>query len=171
MKKLYFLGPKGTYSEQAAYKIKNKLMMDLELIPISTIAKIVEIVNNDENAFAILPIENSIEGVVRQTIDSLYSSEVKIRAQIELEIKHCLFSKGQQKDIKHIISHPQALAQCQKYILLNYDENIDLIYSSSTAAAVCELENKDETYAAISSSKVDCTKKLNLIDENITDKE
>ena len=168
MKKLYFLGPKGTYSEQAAIKFKKVLNLNLELIPISTIAKIVDIVEK-EDSFALLPIENSIEGIVRPTIDCLYESDVQIRAQLEIEINHCLYSKGLKEDIKNIISHPQALAQCQKYILENFDENINLINTASTAYAFSELKDKDKTYGAIASCFVDCDDNVKLLEKNIQD--
>lgn len=167
MNKLYYLGPKGTYSEVAARKIKEILSLDCELLPISTIAKIIEIVNDDVDSFAVLPIENSIEGIVRPTIDSLYQSDVKIKAQIEIPICHCLFSKSEKKEIKNIISHPQALAQCQKYILNNFDKNINLIETTSTAAAIEILKEKDNGYAAICSK--DAGLNYNLLDENIGD--
>ena len=167
MKKLYFLGPKGTYSELAAKKINNILNNKYILEDVSTIVKIVELVK-DGNV-GVLPIENSIEGIVRPTIDSLYESDIKIQAQLDIEINHCLFSKGKKENIKHIISHPQAIAQCSKYILNNFDNNIQLINSTSTAAAVCELLDKDETYAAIGSSAIGEELKLNVIDKNICD--
>ena len=103
--KLYYLGPKGTYSELAANKIKSILNCELDLIPVSTIAKIVELANNEPETLAILPIENSIEGIVRPTIDALYANDVLIKTQVEVEINHCLFSKGKKEDIKYIISH------------------------------------------------------------------
>jgi len=149
------------------YKKLEKLG-DLELIPISTIAKIVDIVEK-EDSFALLPIENSIEGIVRPTIDCLYESDVQIRAQLEIEINHCLYSKGLKEDIKNIISHPQALAQCQKYILENFDENINLINTASTAHAFSELKDKDKTYGAIASCFVDCDDNVKLLEKNIQD--
>lgn len=169
MKKLYFLGPKGTYSELGANKIKNFLNFDVELIPISTIAKIVDLVNLNSDTLAILPIENSLEGIVRPTIDSLLCNDIKIQAQLEVAIRHCLFSKGKKENIKHIISHPQALAQCSKYILNNFDENIELINSYSTAQAISDILDKDDTYAAISACDIGIKSHLNLLDENIGD--
>ena len=167
MKKIYYLGPEGTYSEVAARKMKDVLGFSCELYPISTIAKIVDLLENDPFSCAVLPIENSIEGIVRPTIDSLYQSNSSIKMQIEIPIEHCLVSKGVKKDIENIVSHPQALAQCQKYILNNFNENIKLIESTSTAAAVQMLEKSDKSYAAI------CSKNAiggyNLIDENIGD--
>ena len=168
MKKLYFLGPRGTYSELAAKKIARVLNDEVELVQVSTIAKIVDLAQQ-ENSFAILPIENLIEGIVRPTIDYLYESNLKIQAQFEIEIKHCLFSKGKKEDIRNIISHPQALAQCSKYILENFDENVGLIAASSTSAAVNELLNKDEGYGAICDCAIGEQLGLNLIDKNIGD--
>lgn len=162
------MGPSGTYSEIGARKIADFLNEKVELTPISTIAKIVEIVQKS-NDYAILPIENSIEGIVRPTIDSLLDADVQINLQTEIEIKHCLFSKGKKENIKHIISHPQALAQCSKYILNNFDEKIDLIEAKSTAAAANELLSKDDSYSAISSFGIGHDLKYNLIDSNIGD--
>ena len=168
MKKLFFLGPKGTYSESAALKIK-ELLPDFELSAVSTIAKVVELVNNSDN-IAVLPVENSIEGIVRQTIDNIYASDVKIQAEIDVKVEHCLISKTSNiKKIKHIISHPQALAQCQKYILENFDENIDLISANSTAAAGMALSENDETYCAIVSLALANELNYNIIDKNIGD--
>ncbi len=168
MKKLYFLGPKGTYSEIAAKKINEFLKDEYILEEVSTITKIVDLIG--ENDIAILPIENSIEGIVRPTIDALYEYDVQIQVQLDVNIKHCLFSSGNKKEnIKYIISHPQALAQCSKYILKNFDGSIKLIESTSTAAALAEIIGKNEEYAAIGSSQTGKKLGLNLIDENIGD--
>ena len=110
---LYFLGPKGTYSEACANKIKNCLNEEITLKPISTIPKIINLLNENTHAIGVVPIENSIEGIVRSTIDNLYASNVKIQAQTDVQIEHCLISKNKKENIKHIASHPQALAQCQ----------------------------------------------------------
>ena len=168
MSNLYYLGPKGTYSEQVAQKISS-LLDNYELKPISTIAKIVELVSLGDDDSAVLPIENSIEGIVRPTIDNIYLSDVKINAEIDIKIEHCLISKGKKEKIKNIASHPQALAQCQKYILNNFDENINLIETTSTAASGHLLLSNDETYGAIVSPVLAETLKLNILDRNIGD--
>jgi len=170
--KFYYLGPEGTYSEACAKKVLDKINKYFKidnLTPISTIAKIVDIVDKDDDAMAILPIENMIEGIVRQTIDNIYENDVKIQLQTELPINHCLVSKGDKKDIKHIVSHPQALSQCQKYILDNFDEKIDLINANSTAYAFNYILDKDKSYAAICSPCIIKDKTVNIIDKNIGD--
>jgi len=170
MKNLYFLGPKGTYSESGAKKALEILASNYVLTPISTISKVVETVEKDINAIGILPFENSIEGIVRQTIDNIYLSDVKIQAEIDIKIEHCFISKANDiKKIKHIISHPQALAQSQQYILKNFDENIDLIQSASTAQGANMLLNLDKSYGAIASEFVAKDLKLNILDRNIGD--
>ena len=169
MKTLYFLGPKGTYSETAALKIK-KIMPEYELKTVSTIAKVIDIVNNNNESIGVLPIENLIDGVVRQTLDNIYESEVKIQATFELEIRHCLVSKSNNlSEIKHIISHPQALAQCQKFILNNFDENIEIECENSTAHAGISLDKKTSDYAAITSENLAKELGLNILGKNIGD--
>ena len=96
MRRLFFLGPRGTYSELAALEVK-KLIPDCELNEVSTIVNIVDMVDNDIDCIGVIPIENSIEGIVRQTIDSIYVSNVKIQAEIDVKIEHCFVSKA--KDI------------------------------------------------------------------------
>lgn len=169
MKKLYFLGPVGTYSEDAAIKMNEILFDEFELIPVSTIARVVKLTNNDANCAAILPIENSIEGIVRQTIDNIYSKDVKIKAQIDIKIKHSIVSKNDnKKEIKHIVSHPQALAQCSNYINDNFD-NVDLIESSSTAASYYFLNDKNNSYGAIVSNSLAGKGKYHILDTDIGD--
>ncbi len=169
MEKLYYLGPKGTYSEKSALEFLKILPKKYTQEPISTINKIVDLLEKNPTCVGVLPIENSVEGIVRQTIDSLYISNVKIQAQIEIKIEHYLYSRGEKKDIKHIISHPQALSQCQQYILNNFDKNIDLIHANSTAAAVLSLKDKDKTHGAIGSLESNLNLGFNVIDKNIND--
>ena len=83
-KTLYFLGPKGTYSELASKIISKFLDFEVEFKEVSTIAKVASLVNENSDSIGVLPIENSIEGIVRQTVDSLYGLDIKIQAQIKL---------------------------------------------------------------------------------------
>lgn len=154
MKKLLFLGPKGTYSESAAIKMQQYLKEEYILTPISTISKTIDFVDKNDDYIAVLPIENLIEGIVRQTLDYIYLSDVKIMAELDINIEHSLISKGEKSFIKHILSHPQALSQCQKYITNNFDENIDLIDTQSTAFAYYSLKDKDNSYGAIVSPSI-----------------
>lgn len=114
MKRIGYLGPEGTYTEEAALKYCNgsKGVM----VPFSTIDGVVEGVEGGLIDVGVVPIENSLEGAVTVTLDVLAGdTEVKIFQEILCPIKHSLMvPKGQRKDeIKEIYSHPQALAQCR----------------------------------------------------------
>ena len=171
IKKILFLGPKGTYSQFALEKFKDKLGLNIDTEAVSTIPKIIDLVDKDNTLAAVVPIENSIEGIVRGTLDSIYASQndVKILAQTQIGIENCLISNCEKKDIKRIISHPQPLSQCQNYISRNFGKNIELINASSTAAAVESLSDEDKNTAAIGSEFCANLYGLRVLEKNIND--
>ena len=171
IKKILFLGPKGTYSQFALEKFKDKLGLNIDTEAVSTIPKIIDLVDKDNTLAAVVPIENSIEGIVRGTLDSIYASQndVKILAQTQIGIENCLISNCEKKDIKRIISHPQPLSQCQNYISRNFGKNIELINTSSTAAAVESLSDEDKNTAAIGSEFCANLYGVRVLEKNIND--
>ena len=174
IKELLFLGPAGTYSEIAKNQFLTILAQkNIEQIPFATVKKIIEYVDANTNAAGIIPIENSIEGMVRETLDNLLSlkdSCVQICAETVIPIHHCLVSKAKDiKKIKKIISHPQALAQCQNFISKHFDSNIEQIEKASTSKAAQELVDLDESYAAIANKRTAELFKLNVLAKNIND--
>lgn len=171
IKKILFLGPKGTYSQFALEKFKDKLGLNIDTEAVSTIPKIIDLVDKDNTLAAVVPIENSIEGIVRGTLDSIYVSQndVKILAQTQIGIENCLISNCEKKDIKRIISHPQPLSQCQNYISRNFGKNIELINASSTAAAVESLSKEDKNTAAIGSEFCANLYGVRVLEKNIND--
>ncbi len=171
IKKILFLGPKGTYSQFALEKFKDKLGLNIDTEAVSTIPKIIDLVDKDNTLAAVVPIENSIEGIVRGTLDSIYASQndVKILAQTQIGIENCLISNCEKKDIKRIISHPQPLSQCQNYISRNFGKNIELINASSTAAAVESLSDEDKNTAAIGSEFCANLYGVRVLEKNIND--
>ena len=171
IKKILFLGPKGTYSDFACKKFREKLNLKADFEPVSTITKIIETIDDDNTLAAILPMENSIEGIVRPTLDGIFSTknDVKIQAQTQINIENCLISYSKKEEITHIISHPQPLSQCQKYISANFGKDIILEGASSTAAATAMLKDKGRGYASIGNEL--CAKMHNVpvIEKNIND--
>lgn len=174
IKEILFLGPEGTYCEIA----KNQFLQlfaqkNIKQTPYPTVKSIINHLDNDNETIAIIPIENSIEGIVRETMDSMLNiknPKIQISAETVIPINHCLLSKANNiKKIKKIISHPQALAQCRNFIENNFDKNIELIEKASTSKAAQELIQLDETYAAIANKRTAELFKLNLIKENIND--
>lgn len=171
IKNIIYLGPSGTYTQIAAEKFCEKLAPKARKEAISTITKTVLEASADPNVYAVVPIENSIEGVVRETIDSLFiaDSSLKILSQTIIPISHCLISKGKKEEIRHIISHPQALSQCQNYIAANFNKNIDVISANSTSHATSLLSDKNSTYASIANEFCASLYDINIVEKNIND--
>ncbi len=171
--KLYFLGPEGTYAQQAMEQLVAKYDIKVEQkIPLNPITAILKTVDNDKNAFAVLPIENSIEGIVRETIDNLVKLEdenLKITAETVIPISHCLMSEAKNpSEIKYIISHPQALGQCSGYICENL-KGVTVLETASTSEAARQAKEKGKEYAAIASKIAAKNFDLNILAEQIND--
>ena len=172
-KKLYFLGPEGTYAQQAMEQLVAKYDIKVEQkIPLNPITAILKTVDNDKNALAVLPIENSIEGIVRETIDNLVKLEdknLKITAETVIPISHCLMSEAKNpSEIKYIISHPQALGQCSGYICENL-KGVTVLEATSTSEAARQAKEKGKEYAAIASKIAAKNFDLNILAEQIND--
>lgn len=164
------LGPKGSYSEKAAkqwikeQKSKNKVSLEYyDDIP-DTISAIVDRTVD----IGVVPIENSIEGSVGITLDMLLENDLNIIGEIVVPIEHCLLSKGSLSNIRVILSHPQALAQCRQFIKTNF-ENTDIRTTGSTSHAA-KLANEFEEMAAIASRESAQMYGLDILIPNIQDR-
>ncbi|MFO7928867.1 MAG: prephenate dehydratase [Candidatus Humimicrobiaceae bacterium] len=170
MKKIAFLGPEGTFTEEALdIFIKNN--QEVEKIPLSTVTEVVKYVDMGKAGEGLVPIENSIEGSVNITQDILtFESESKIVREITIPIKHSLIGKKKLKigNIKNIISHPHATAQCRNYLLTNFPD-AKIIAANSTAEAVKKLIEMDEETAAIGTKTAARIYGLDIIATDIED--
>lgn len=112
--KLAYLGPPGTFSEEAA--LRYAAGQALNLTPYPGIDLVIGAVEKRETELAIVPVENSLEGSVNLTFDLLRESSVQIRGEIVLPVRHFLLAKKEESlaNIKEVYSHPQALAQCRR---------------------------------------------------------
>ncbi|MDP7196241.1 MAG: prephenate dehydratase [SAR202 cluster bacterium] len=159
------LGPKGTFSEEAALKFfKQKKIVYKE-----EIHDIFNDVLNGNSKFGVVPIENSLEGPVSITLDLFLKFDLKIYSEIILDIKHNLLgiNNSTLKDIKEIISHPQALAQCKKFIK-NAGFTTKNCLSTADAAKNIFLAG-DNTIAAIGSITTAKIYNLIVLEESIQD--
>lgn len=171
IKKIFYLGPSGSNCQFATALFLEKINQEISSQGVNTITKAIEMLDEtDDTAIAILPIENSIEGVVRETLDNLVQTktDIKIQAEITVPICHCLMSKGAKEDIKTIVSHAQAIAQCKDYIVNNFSGAEVLLYTSTSGAAEF-VSKQDKTHAAISSELCSYLYNLNIIEKNIND--
>lgn len=127
-----YLGPEATNTHAAAIK-KFGASVDYHAMP--TIADLFTAVEKGEADYAVIPIENSTEGSVREALDSFVESDVKIVAQIYLEISHALISTTPLEQITQVISKDQALAQCRHW-LQRHLPHAQLVEAPSTSRAV-----------------------------------
>lgn len=172
-KTIAHLGPKGTYSELAtlcyAQILKSNNDIDSELIPIPSISQTLLTVSRGEADIAVVPIENSIEGTVVITLDTLWELDnLYIQQALTIPIVHNLLSRGRSlQGIKTVYSHPQALAQCQKWLAKNLPE-AHLIATNSTTEALHHISH-EPTAGAISSIRAAQLYDLPIKVENIND--
>lgn len=173
VKTIAYLGPQASFTEMAKDKFCKRFNISAYPTPLQTIRQVVEYVDENENSLGVLAVENSIEGTVRESLDNLMITKnpnIKILSECYMPINHCLLSRTTEfSSITGIISHPQALAQCQDFIHNEMPFNVNIIEAPSTAEAARNLQNYNLTYAAIGSAKTAETYNLNILKENIND--
>jgi prephenate dehydratase len=165
--KYAYLGPAGTFTEAALLKIAAS---DDQLIAYANVTAALDAVRKGEANKALVPIENSVEGVVARTLDELASGEpLVITAETTLPVTFSLMTLENKdpKDIKSIATHPHAESQCRSYIAKNYP-NAQVIETTSTAAAAKGL-SKGDYDAAIGAAIAAKNYQLKLIAEDIGD--
>ena len=150
-KRIAYLGPPGTFTEEAA------LLYDetAQLIPFPSIPAVAVAVDSGMAEEGVVPIENSIEGSVTDTLDLLiHESSMLIKKELVLPIEHQLLAKPgtEASAVKVIFSNPQALAQCRRFIERCFPK-IDIVAALSTATAVEEMMASSHPAAAIGSRR------------------
>lgn len=147
--RLAYLGPPGTFTEEAALHYAP----DAERIPYPTITAVAQAVRRGNVDQGVVPIENSLEGSVAETLDLLLEAEspLRIYQEMVLPIQHYLLVKPgtRREDIRTIFSHPQALGQCRHYIERTFPSSVGIVPTTSTAAAVAEMMSFPLPAAAI----------------------
>jgi chorismate mutase/prephenate dehydratase len=163
--KVAFFGPKATFTHQAALE---QFGLSAELVPQKSIPAVFEEVEKGRALYGVVPVENSTEGMVSHTLDMFMESELKINAEVMLEIHHYLLSRtGRMDDIKKIYSHPQPIAQCRDWLADNL-ANVPVVDVASTAVAA-QIVNEDYTAAAIASELAATMYDLKVVRERIED--
>ncbi|HDN83095.1 MAG TPA: prephenate dehydratase [Candidatus Altiarchaeales archaeon] len=162
--KVCYLGPEGSFTHLAA---REKFGIGTNYIALKTIEDIFEEVNEGKADYGVVPIESSTEGTVTTTLDMFIRYNIKIVGEILLKINHCLLSKYSKDDIKVLYSHPQAFAQCRKWLRENLP-NVELRECSSTSEAA-RIASKEKNSGAIASKIAAEIYSLKVIEEGIQD--
>ena len=144
-----YLGPRGTFSEDAAVQFAGE---QADRMPFASFPAVTQAVETGLCSAGVLPIENSIEGSVAATLDILiHETPLKISAEAVIPVRHFLVTApgAALGDIKEVVSHPQGLGQCRKF-LERYLPDAEQVASLSTAGAVAEVaQGSDVSRAAI----------------------
>ena len=166
-KRIAYLGPPGTYTEEAAARYDP----EADLFPYPTVAATADAVRSGETDEGVAPIENSLEGAVNDTLDLLIREELlRVRQEVMVAIRHCLLVKpGTAASAVHAVySHPQALGQCRDY-LESVFPRVERVASLSTAAAVDQMLASDAPAAAIASRRAAALYDVEVLQEDIQD--
>lgn len=160
-----FLGPEGTFTQQATFKHFGQAVKS---IPVMTIDEIFTQVENQHCQFGVVPVENSTEGVITHTLDRFIISQLKICGEVEIRVHHNLMGHVEKlSEIKEVFSHQQSLAQCRKW-LDSHLPNVILTPVSSNAEAA-RLASESQNKMAIAGEVAAKLYKLDILEKNIED--
>lgn len=169
-RKIAFLGPHGTFTEEAARFLFDG--QDVTYVPFATIPDVLDAIDQGKTEFAVAPIENSIEGTVNLTMDWLiHHIDVPIRGELALPItQHLMAAPGiNLSQVKKVFSHPQAVAQSRLF-LREHLPQAEIEYMSSTAEAVKWVANHpDQPWAAIGNRLCQEIYPVRFLQESIQD--
>ncbi len=147
MKRVSFQGERGAYSEAASVSFFGD---EVNTIPCPTFADALKNTENDTSDYSVLPVENSLEGSVGESIDLLLSTNLNVVGEIYHRIHHCLIGTGPLAEITVVYSHPQALGQCRKFI---HENSLVEMPTSDTAGSVKMLRDLHTEFESCIASK------------------
>jgi len=160
-----FLGPSGTFTQEAALKHFGHAVDTVQAV---TIADIFHEVENGQAHYGVVPVENSTEGVISHTLDRFMNSPLYICGEVALRIHHHLLSTANSLDqIKVVYSHQQSLGQCRQW-LMSHLAGVETIAVSSNAEAA-RLASQQSDAAAIAGEVASDIYQMNALASNIED--
>jgi chorismate mutase/prephenate dehydratase len=159
-----FLGPEGSFAHLATLGRfgRNALTVAKE-----TIGAVFDAVEKRNADLGVVPLENSVEGPVRITLERLIATPLAIRAETFLRVSHCLMARGARARIRRVYSHPQALAQCRQWLAKNLPQALPVEAESTSAAVLRAL--KERQAGAIGSRLASEIHGLPIVEEGIED--
>jgi chorismate mutase/prephenate dehydratase len=160
-----YLGPAGTFSQEAALK---QFGSRADLVPCASIDEVFRQVETGTTGYAVVPVENSTEGAIGRTLDLLLSTPAKICGEVMLPIRQCLMSRaGGLASIRKVYSHTQSLAQCQRWLGARLP-NAERVAVVSNAEAA-RLAARERGAAAIGPGTAAALYRLKVLARNIED--
>ena len=164
VQRVAYLGPAFSYSHQAAIE---RFGESADLIPVSTIASVFEEVNRSHVEFGIVPIENSTDGRIVDTLDMFTRLPLRICGEVHISVHHNLLAKCPRGEITEVYSKPQAFSQCRNWLNRHMPRaRLHDVTSTSTAA---QLARDKFGAAAIASSRAAVEYGLQIVAEDVQD--
>lgn len=131
--KVGYLGPEGTFSQQALHK---HFGHSAQSLPLASIEEVFQEIESGHADFGVVPVENSGQGTIQSTLDMFLTSKLKICGEVELRVhQHLLSRTGRMEDIERVYSHPQSLAQCKAWLRQHLPHAEKIPVSSNAEAA------------------------------------
>jgi len=162
--RIAFLGPSYSYSHLAAL---HRFGQSVEFVPVGSISAAFEEVNRGHSDFGLVPIENSTDGRIADTLDMFARLPVQICGEVEMEIHHTLLGKCPRTNVKEVYSRPQALSQCRNWLAKHLPSARPIEVTSTSTAA--QLAKEKPATAAIASLEAGVHYALDILAENIED--
>jgi chorismate mutase/prephenate dehydratase len=160
-----YLGPQGTFSQEAAVKHFGGLTT---LVPCGSIDEVFRQVETGAAGYGVVPVENSTEGAIGRTLDLLLSTPARICGEVMLPIRQCLMSRSGRPDgIRKVYSHAQSFSQCQQWLARNLPRALRVAVVSNAEAA--RLAARERGAAAIGPRTAAALYGLKLLARNIED--
>jgi len=159
-----FLGPRFSYSHLAAVR---RFGQGVDFSPVATIAAVFEEVERRSADFGVVPIENSTDGRITDTLNLFTRVRVSVCGEVQLRIHHNLLGQGERSTIREVCSKPQALSQCRDW-LARHLPDVPLVETPSTTAAA-KRASENEGVAAVASEQAGQHYGLRVIDASIED--
>jgi chorismate mutase/prephenate dehydratase len=160
-----FLGPEGTFTQQAAFK---HFGHGVNTVPVASINEIFNAVEADRCQFGVVPVENSTEGVISHTLDRFSTSLLKICGEVEIRVHQNLLGRAESfNDIIEVFSHQQSLGQCKKWLDVRLPHaRLTAVSSNAEAARLASLNNQSAAIAGKAAAEI---YDLPIIEKNIED--
>ncbi len=166
MLRIAHLGPAYTYSHLAAIQ---RFGQTVEYVPVASIGAVFEEVNRGHCDYGLVPIENSTDGRIADTLDMFTRLPVQICAEVNLPIHHCLLGQCQRSEVQEVYSRPQALSQCRNWLTRHLPQARTIEVTSTSTAA--QLAKEKPGAAAIASVQAATHHGLSVLAENIEDQQ
>ena len=159
-----FLGPTYSYSHLAALR---RFGQGVDFVPVGTISAVFEEVDQGHCEFGLVPVENSTDGRIADTLDMFTRLPVRICGEVEMEIHHALLGKCRRTDVREVYSRPQALSQCRNWLSKHVPSARTIEVTSTSTAA--QLAKEKPGAAAIASLEAGVHYALDVLAEKIED--